>query len=432
MSSIWQQTVKAPEFPTLKGDKTTDVLIIGGGIAGILTAYMLEKAGIQYILVEKDKICGMTTKDTTAKITLQHGLIFDKLLKDIGQEKTRLFYEAQNGALKEYERICKDINCDFKTEDSYVYSLENREKIEKEIEALEKIGKKAEFLTNLALPFSVAGAAQIKNQAMFNPLKFIYEISKNLKIYENTKVLGIEDNFAKTENGKIKANKFIVTTHFPFIDKYGGYFLKMYQHRSYVLALENATRLNGMFVDERDKGLSFRNYKDFLLLGGGGHRTGKKGGSYGEITKFAKELFPESREITRFATQDCITLDSIAYIGKYCSLTPNLYVATGFNKWGMTNSMLSAQILCDMITGKENPYLSVFSPQRSMLKPKLAVNIAESMMGIIKPTAPRCSHLGCALTYNKQEHTWDCSCHGSRFSQDGKVINTPAIKDKKI
>ena len=432
MSSIWEKTENAPKFPTLKGDKSTDVLIIGGGIAGILTAFMLEKAGVKYILAEKDKICGMTTKNTTAKITFQHGMIYDKLINSLGDEKAKLFLEAQRDALEEYATLCQNIDCDFKRSASVVYSLDNREKAEKEVLALNRLGVKAEFKKNIPLPFEIAGAVKIGNQAEFNPLKFLFCISKGLKIYENTKVTAIEGNCAKTENGKIYANKIIVTTHFPFIDKYGGYFLKMYQHRSYVLALENAQKLDAMYVDENDKGMSFRNYGDVLLLGGGGHRTGKRGGQYDELVAFSKENFPKSEEVCRFATQDCITLDGMAYIGRYTSFKKNLYVATGFNKWGMTNAMLSAKILCDIITNKQNEFASLFSPERSILKPQLAINITESVLGLLKPSAPRCSHLGCALTYNKAEHTWDCSCHGSRFDSNGKVIDTPAIKDKNM
>ena len=266
-------------------------------------------------------------------------------------------------------------------------------------------------------------------QAHFHPLKFLFSIARGLKIYENTRVLKLNKNGAETEKGSVRAEKIIVATHFPFIDKYGFYFAKMHQHRSYVLALENAPQLDGMYVDECDKGLSFRNYKNLLLLGGGGHRTGKSGGSFKELEEFKNKYFVGSKEVCRFATQDCITLDGVAYIGNYTKLRQDLYVSTGFNKWGMSNAFLSATLLCDEILGKHNNFAEVFKPCRSILHPKLATNLLETVTNFIKPTTPRCSHLGCALKYNKYEHTWDCACHGSRFTKTGEVIDGPANKD---
>ena len=187
-----------------------------------------------------------------------------------------------------------------------------------------------------------------------------------------------------------------------------------------------------MYVDENEKGLSFRRHGDLLLLGGGGHRTGKKGGAWQELSDFAKQNYPNAREVARFATQDCMSLDKVPYIGQYAKSTPDLLVATGFHKWGMTSSMVSAAILADLVRGKKNPYTSLFSPSRSMLHPTLFSNIFHSAAGLLTPTVPRCPHLGCALKYNKAEHSWDCPCHGSRFDETGKLIDNPATDDKRI
>ena len=226
--------------------------------------------------------------------------------------------------------------------------------------------------------------------------------------------------------------KIIVTTHFPILNKHGSYFLKLYQHRSYVLALKGAQHLDGMYVDEDKKGLSFRTYGDLLLLGGGSHRTGKKGGNWHELEEFARKYYPSARVVSKWATQDCMSLDGVPYIGQYSKNTPDLYVATGFNKWGMSSSMVSAMILSDLVQGKPNEYAQVFSPSRSILRPQLAINALESTVGLLTPTAPRCPHLGCALKYNKAEHSWDCPCHGSRFSESGELINNPATDDKRM
>ena len=429
MNSIWSKTANKISFAPLEETKSTDVLIIGGGIAGILCAHKLRRAGVDCILVEADEICGGITQNTGAKITLAHGLLYDKMICRFGEEAAGLYAKAQQKAILEYEHLCQNIDCDFEKKDAYVYSLDNRKKIEKEVDALKSLGIKAEVSNGGALPFSVAGAVRVTNQAQFHPLKFLYSIARDLPIYEHTKVINLMPHKAVTNHGVITFLKLIVATHFPIDNKHGGYFLKLYQHRSYVLALEGAPLLEGMWVDESDTGLSFRTWGDLLLLGGGGHRTGKDGGCWQELEAFAKKHYPRAKIVAKWATQDCITLDSIPYIGQYAKQKPDVFVATGFNKWGMTNAMVASDILCDLVQKKKNPYASVFSPSRSILRPQLAANALESVVGFMTPSTPRCPHLGCALKYNSAEHTWDCPCHGSRFDEEGNLINNPATDD---
>ncbi|MBQ8578497.1 MAG: FAD-dependent oxidoreductase [Clostridia bacterium] len=429
MNSIWAETEKKIYFSPQKENKSTDVLIIGGGIAGILCAYKLKNAGVDCMLVEANEICGGITKNTTAKITLAHGLVYDKMIRRFGEDKARLYAETQTKAILEYTRLCGDIDCDFENRDSYVYALDNLKKIEKEVIALNRIGMKAEFSDASELPFTVAGAVRVKEQAQFHPLKFLYAITRDLPICEHTKVVELMPGTARTNHGEIIYKKLIVATHFPMLNKHGLYSLKMYQHRSYVIALKGAQNVKGMYVDESDTGMSFRSYGDLLLLGGGSHRTGKNGGFWQELEDFAGKHYPNAEIVGRWATQDCMTLDDIPYIGQYSKSTPDMFVAAGFNKWGMTNAMVAADILCDLVCGKANHYAEVFSPSRTMLRPQLAVNAFESTVGLLTPTAPRCPHLGCALKYNRAEHSWDCSCHGSRFTEHGKLIDNPAMDD---
>lgn len=429
MRSIWTGKVERPSFKALDGDKKTDVLIIGGGMAGLLCAYMLKREGVDCILCEADRICGGITENTTAKLTFQHGLIYDKLIGKFGHERAKTYLNAQRAALEEYRALCENIDCDYEVSSSFVYSLEDALIIEREVEALMALGCKSELVKDTELPFKVAGAVKIEAQAQFHPLKFAFEVSRGLPIYENTKVLELRDGRAVTNHGTVSAENIIVCTHFPFINKHGSYFLKLYQHRSYVMALEGAQTVKGMYVDADNKGLSFRSYNGTLLLGGGGHRTGKRGGGWQELSDFAARHYKDSRIVAKWATQDCMSLDSVPYIGRYSKRTQNLYVATGFNKWGMTSSMVSAMILSDMLCGRENSFAEVFSPSRSILRGQLALNAFESAVGLLTPTAPRCPHLGCALKYNAQEHSWDCPCHGSRFGEDGELINNPATDD---
>ena len=431
MESIWNN-IKKPKFKTQNGDIKTDVLIIGGGLCGILCAYMLKNKGVDYVLSEADEICGGITNGTTAKITLQHGLIYEKITKKYGIEKAKMYYQSQKKAFDTLTKLASERECDFENCDSFVFSRNDLKKIEEEVYTLNKIGCNVDLVKKTELPFEIAGAVRIKNQAKFHPLKFVYDISKDLNIYENTKVIELKPNMAITNNGRIYAKKIIVATHFPFINKHGGYFLKMYQHRSYVIALKNTPDIKGIYVDEDLKGLSLRMHKDLLLLGGGSHRTGKDGGNWEELSKFKEKYYSKAQEVGRWATQDCMTLDSMPYIGRYSKSAQDLYTATGFNKWGMTSSMLSAIMLTDMICNGKSEYEALYSPSRSMLTPQLAVNMVESTIGLITPKTPRCPHFGCALKYNKYEHSWDCPCHGSRFEKNGKLINNPATDDLDI
>ncbi len=429
MNSIWTETEKKVHFAPLKGNNSTEVLIIGGGIAGILCAYRLKQAGVNCMLVEAGEIGSGITKNTTAKITLQHGLIYDKMIRHMGVEKARLYAEAQVKALDEYARLCHEIDCDFERRDSCVYSLKDRRKLEQEAAALKRIGVSAELSDDCELPFKPAVVVRVNNQAQFQPLKFLYAIAEDLPVYEHTKVTELMPNKAVTNHGEIAYKKLIVASHFPLLNKHGLYSLKLFQHRSYVIALKGAQNVKGMYVDASDTGMSFRSYGNLLLLGGGGHRTGKKGGCWQELEVFAKSHYPAAEIVGKWAAQDCMTLDGIPYIGQYAKSTRDVFAAAGFNKWGMTNAMAAAKILSDLVCGRANPYAEVFSPSRTMLHPQLAINAFESAAGLLTPTVPRCPHLGCALKYNRAEHSWDCPCHGSRFTEHGELIDNPATDD---
>ena len=429
MRSLWNETVTRPAFPTLESDTETDVLIIGGGIAGILTAYFLQQNDVPYVLVEKDRICGGTTGNTTAKITFQHGLCYHKMLQSSGLERADMYLQANRMAFGKYAALCREIDCGYEIKNNYVYATDDRQKLEDEISALSKIGYNAVFAKDLPLPVNTVGAVCFEDQARFHPLRFLYAIAKGLNIYEHTFVREMEGTTAVTDRARISAGKVIATTHFPMINKHGSYFLKLYQHRSYVMALENAQNVDGMYVDESRTGFSFRNYGDLLLLGGGGHRTGKSGGNWDELRQFAREQYPRATERYFWAAQDCMSLDHIPYIGRYSKNTADLYTASGFNKWGMTGAMLSAVLLSDRICGRHNGFEEAFDPSRSIIRPQLFVNGFESIKNLLTPTKKRCPHLGCALKWNPDEHSWDCACHGSRFDESGKVLDNPANGD---
>ena len=427
--SIWTKTASMPSFPPLTGDAKTDVLVIGGGMAGLLSAYMLREAGVDCLVIEADRIAGGVTANTTAKITSQHGLVYHKLLRKFDPDTVLKYYLANQEALEEYSRLAGHILCDFEVKDSFIYAQEDEELLDAELEALFQLGIPAELVHSLPLPISTCGAVCFRDQAQFHPLKFLAGLAENLNIREQTRAIKIEKGRVLTDRGWIRAEKIIVATHFPILNRRGLYFMKQYQDRSYVLALEGAQNVKGMHLDGVGNGFSFRNQGDVLILGGSGHRTGKKSIGWEPLSAFAQAYYPGSREMARWAAQDCMTLDDIPYIGQYSPHTPWLYVATGFNKWGMTGSMVSAMVLRDEILGRENPCARIFDPARGMLWPQLAANAWESTLNLLTPTRPRCPHQGCALKWNPLEHSWDCPCHGSRFDHTGHLLDNPAIKD---
>ncbi|MBO3375576.1 FAD-dependent oxidoreductase [Clostridium perfringens] len=475
MKSVWSESCKFRKREALNKDIKTDVLVIGAGIAGILTAYMLKQKGREVVVIDAAEIASGNTKNTTAKITSQHDLIYSKLIAEFGEEKARQYAKANELAIKKYKEIIEDkrIECDFEEKPAYVYSLNEVDVLKEEAKVAKNLGIDAEFVQEANLHFKIKGAVKFNNQAQFNPLKFLKGISNELVIYENTRALEIKENLVVTSGGNITANNIVLATHYPIMNAPGYYFMKMHQERSYVLALENTSEIDGMYIDINKEGYSFRTYNNLLLLGGISHRTGEneEGGSYDELRKVAKKLYPKAKEKYYWSAQDCMTIDGIPYIGRYSSETPNIYVATGFNKWGMTSSMVSAMIISDMISEKENDFSEIFSPRRFDLSLSIN-NIANDLIetaknfiaqkvyipsseiehiknghgGIIEYNgekvgvyknkegkeffvSTKCTHLGCQLSWNADELTWDCPCHGSRFDYKGRLIGSPATKD---
>lgn len=464
---------------SLKGDISTEVAVIGAGLAGILTAYMLQERGVSVVVIEKDQVgCGIT-KNTTAKITSQHGLIYQKLLRYKGEERAREYARANQAAIEQFQEISNrlQIDCDYEIVPNYVYSLKGEEKIRREVEAAKRMGLPALYTKETTLPFQVKAAIRLENQAQFHPIKFMEGVAKELTIYEHTNIIELKKNgLIITEQGNVKAKSIVIATHYPFINTPGYYFLRLHQERSYVTALQGWKKeespWKGMYIDEDKNGFSFRSYKDYLLLGSGYHRTGDKNplNAYERIETNARKWYPDASIEYRWSNQDCITPDGIPYIGRYSARTPNIYIATGFNKWGMTSSMAAARIICDMIINKESEDEKVFYPRRLMfsgskvllkdtgiiaksqllerlkipqdkledIQPNQAgtVNYNGQKYGVYRDKENRyyfvttkCPHLGCSLEWNQNELTWDCPCHGSRFDYRGRLISNPAMRD---
>ena len=534
MNSYWINSEKNKEkYNKVEKNIETDICIIGGGITGISTAYYLTKENLKVTVLDMGKIGFQTTGNSTAKITSQHGLFYKDLKDSKGENFARLYYDANEDAIKNIKKIVEKekIQCDLECQSAYVLAA-NREEVQKvkdEVEVVRGFGGHAEYLEredidkNLLILNPLA-AIRFKNQAQFNSYKYTIELAKICKnlganIYENTKVVDVRDEkdyyYLETEDGyKIKAKYLVITTKYPIINIPGFYFMKMYQSTSYGISIPVKEKLfDGMYITSTNPKVSLRmakvdnniikdvvdgNIENYakqdkenrkrvkekqnskidneyvLIVVGADHKTGEKtdlSNSYKKLENIAKQIYPQGKVENYWNTEDCITLDKIPYIGKYSNIWENAYVATGFNKWGITTSNIAANIITDMIIGRKNRYEDIFISTRvepvknrqevgNMLKETVSslvlkkfelpeseqaslkneegkiieiegekVGAYKDKEGRIYTIVPKCAHLGCELSWNNLDKTWDCPCHGSRYDYTGKMLYGPTVKD---
>ena len=370
MDTIWTKTSKIPAFSPLDHSIRAEVAVIGGGMAGILTAFFLKRAGKDVVVLEGNRVGSGQTAGTTAKITISHNLIYERLLREAGEEKARKYVSANKRALKMYSQLVQEeqIDCDFRECSSYLYSLTDTEQIKREVEAAIRLGIEAKFTRNTELPFPVAGSICYQKQAAFHPL-LSKALAEQLVIYEHTKVTGVEDGKIYTEHGNVLADTVVFASHYPIMNTPGYYFARMHQERSYVLALKQAQHLEHLYLGvDPGEDFSFRNFREFTLFGGAGHRTGENGtgGQYQKLERRAKEYWGDCETVYKWSAQDCMTLDAIPYIGLYTGKRKKWYVETGFGKWGMTSSMAAAWMVTEQICqGKKGKCRCIFSAESS-------------------------------------------------------------------
>ena len=422
---IWLNENIDTNFEVLHKDIETDVLIIGGGIVGALCAYELNKRQINYVLVEQEKIGKKTTKDTTAILTIQHDTLYQDLIKEQGIKKARQYLELNMKALKKYKELSKIYDFDYEEYSSTFFTSIDKQKIYKEYKALEKLNVHCNIIKDLPLDIPIKLGVSVINQAKINPQKLIVNISKDLNIYEFTKITKVKKNIAYTKNNNtIKFKHLIIATHYPIINISNLMFTKLTQRRSYVCAIKANKKISGTYCSIDENGLYFRQYKDYIIIGGNDRDVGSK--DKNDFIERVKQLNIGEIESV-WSGQDCITLDGIPYIGKCNILHPNYYVATGFNLWGFTWAMASSFILADMI--EWNQEYKIVNPNRIIINKKLLKNIKISLINLLKFKTPKCKHLGCSLNYNEEEKTWECPCHGTRYNINGKVIDGPSKKN---
>ena len=452
--SLWLASSGRSDYGPLAGDATVDVAVIGGGIAGLTTALRLKEEGKRVAVIEAGRIVEGVTAFTTAKITSLHGLIYDHLARSFDEETAQLYAQANQAAIGLVARNVDrySIACDFERTSAYTYTTEAKqvEKIQAEVAAARKAGLEAEFVTESSLPFPIAGAIRLGNQAQFHPRKYLLGLAQLVhgdgsSVWEQTKALEVVDAERPrvvTEQGVVTADAVVMATHFPLHDN-GFYFARMEPYRSYALALRVDGPLpEGMYITP-DSEHSIRRHRlsdgqEFLLVGGEGHKTGKADDTperYARVEEWARQHWPVQEVVYSWSTQDFETFDRIPFIG-LSGGARNLYVATGFKGWGMTSGTLAGLTISQEILGHESPWAKVFRPNRVELAG--VADMVKAGLGVAKDFmvdhinkgegAPTCTHMGCKLNWNRAEESWDCPCHGSRFSADGAVLNGPAQK----
>ncbi|WP_449353921.1 FAD-dependent oxidoreductase [Virgibacillus natechei] len=487
--SYWRDSVKLPTFPKLQESIKVDVGIVGGGITGITTAYLLAKQNLKVALLDAGVILNGTTGHTTAKITAQHGLIYDEIIQHFGIEKASLYYQANAEAKQFIEQTVDQhrIDCDFKKEDAYIYTnaksyLTN---LENEKKAYDQLKIDSELTDKIPLNMLVKSALIMKDQAQFHPLKYLKVLTEKSKengvqFYEQTTAVDVEHNnnpaIVTSEGHRITCKYVISASHFPFFDKESFYFSRMYAERSYVTAIKSPKDFpGGMYINAESPTRSIRstsmNGEDLWLISGESHKTGQGDSTithYNKLKEFAHRHIGINDVVYRWSAQDLTTLDKIPYIGSITKNEDTILVATGFRKWGMTNGTIAAKILTDQILEKDNPYKELYTPSRFQADPavrkfaRMNADVAKHMIkGKLEYTKNNidelstddatvtringnrtgvyrdqnnelhmvdttCTHMGCEVAWNSGDRTWDCPCHGSRFSYTGEVIEGPA------
>jgi len=490
--SMWRDTANLPSYPTLDGNHDTDVAVVGGGLTGITTAYLLSKAGYRVTLLEAGALLNGTTGFTTAKITAQHGMFYNDLISHFGEENARLYYESNTQAMNWIISTAEElgISCGMKREAAYLYSDAGDDKtlkqLEKEFKAYEKLGIPGQWQDHISLPIIVGGAIKLPDQARFHPLQYLEGLLQAFSdsggvIYEHTVIAeNVEKDgnltlFTEKDHYRITCRHAVSASHFPFYDGGAMYFSRLYPERSYVLAIEPETEfLGGMYLSASQPTRSLRaaewEGKNLVLVGGESHKTGNgicTFGHYENLEKFAGLTLGIKSIPYRWSAQDLITLDNVPYIGKSTD-EDEIYIATGYKKWGMTSSTVAALLISDQIQRKDNSYTDLYDPSRFKANPSiknfitLNAGVAKDLVGgkiefvhkkpselgldegaIVRHDGKRaggyrdpegklhlvdttCTHMGCEVEWNDGERSWDCPCHGSRFSYDGKVFEGPA------
>ena len=448
LRSLWLEGRHRQRRPSLDRDIGVDAAVVGAGIAGLTTALLLEREGMDVAVLEARRVAAGATGYNTAKLTSLHGLTYTKLARSVGRDMARTYGEANEAGIARVFELADElaIDCDLRRKQNYTYAEDSSDldKVRAEAELARELGLPAAYAAELDLPFPVAGAVRFDDQAEFHPVKYVDGLAAALAgpIFEDTRVTRIESGRPgklKTAAGpRVTAGHVVLATHLSFLDR-GLYFARCHPERSYVVAGRMQDAPAGMYLSTESPAHSIRAHGEWLLVGGESHKTGQADAAerYERLSAWARERFGLVPEL-RWATQDQMPVDGVPYVGRHDPLSPNVWVATGFKKWGLAMGTAAAELLATQVAGRDHPWSPLFDPNRIRARARAGAasfakenaNVAYRFVAdrVLKRGAPRCTHLGCLLDWNAAEETWDCPCHGSRFAATGEVIEGPAVR----
>src|SRR3954462_9147008 len=493
-TSLWVDTAPETDYPALTPGLHVDVAVLGGGIAGLTTALLLKRDGARVAVVEAGRVGAGGTAYTTAKVTSLHGIQYQSVASNFGDDGASAYAEANEKGLAQVAAFVDElkIDCDWRRKPAYTYAEDDsdRDTIEKEVDAAQRAGLDAHFTTETDLPWPVAGAIRVDDQAEFHPRLYLIALAKAVAgrgshVFERTRATAVaggkEHVRVSTAAGELTADQVVVATHFPFLDR-GGYFARMHPERSYGLGLylrPGAKAPQGMYLSTESPSHTVRSHPtargEMVIAGGESHKTGQGGDTterVARLERWAHEHFDVRSIEYRWSTQDNMPVDGVPFIGRLAPFQKRLWVATGFMRWGLTNGTAAGMILTDLIAGRKNPWADLFDATRfkplasakELVKENANVGVrfvgdhlgrpdvrsvdalAPGEAGIVRRGAGKvaayreddgtlhtvsavCTHLGCQVKWNEAETSWDCPCHGSRFDFTGRVIQGPAVKD---
>ncbi len=486
--SYWIASGPTTSFPQLAGEVDVDVAIIGGGMVGITAARLLKDAGLTVAVIEARKVGQEVTGKSTAKVTSQHNLVYDKLSKTFGDEGARTYAEANEAAIRLMADFASryGIDCDFEPKPAYTYarSGEHVEAIEREVEVARGLGLPASFTREPGLPFPVAGAIRFDNQAQFHPCKYLAGLAASIPgdgchVFEQSRAIDWAPTRVVTSGGTVNARRVIMATHLP-LGQVGLFYAENYPHMHPVIAarVDPARAPDGMYISVETPRHSVRTHRagtgDMYLIVTGpsfkhGHVDEERQG-FAEIERFAAEHFGAQAPDYRWTNEDYAPMDGAPFIGWSSSFGEGYLVATGFNAWGITNGTVAGVILAALAAGRDHEWASLFDATR--VKPIAGakeftthnLEVAKELVGGYVAAKPHsyeelapgeaavlkvdgenvaafrdeqgqlhavsavCTHMGCIVGWNENDRTWDCPCHGSRYEVTGEVIHGPTYK----
>jgi glycine/D-amino acid oxidase-like deaminating enzyme/nitrite reductase/ring-hydroxylating ferredoxin subunit len=483
--SLWLDTAEPTTYPRLSADLKVDVAVLGGGIAGLTTALLLKRDGARVAVIEAARVGSGVTGCTTAKVAALQQTAYRALRRRHGREGARVYAEASAASVEMVATFVAEeqIACDLERRPAFTYAARDRDRrtVEGEFEAAHEAGLPVALVSDVDLPFETYGAVRLDDQVQLHPVRYVQGLARAVdgggsSVLEETRALSVDAGDpcrVTTDRGTVTADQVVVATHYPLLDR-GLFFARLESQRSYCIAarIRGATP-EGMSISAAGSTRSVRSYGELLVLGGEGHPTGARKATperYETLEEFARSHWDVVDVTHRWSAQDPVSWDLLPVIGRYHPAASRLFVASGFRKWGLTSATFAAQIISDLIAGRENPWAKRFNPSRvggrglpklATMSAKVAADLVGDRLlpatagsaadvppgegrairdglgktgvyrdedGTLHAVSLRCTHLGCLLRFNAAERSWDCPCHGSRFDVDGAVLEGPATR----